>query len=55
MPENALTDVELSVKFHELADGPLGARGSALEQVIRALPESDHASTLLDGLLRAPC
>ena len=34
MPENPLTDAELSAKFHELADPVLGVRAEALEQAL---------------------
>jgi 2-methylcitrate dehydratase PrpD len=51
-PDDPLTDAELSAKFHELADGPLGvARAAELEQAIRDLPERGDASELLDLLL----
>ena len=53
-PENPLTDADLSAKFHELADGPLGARALELEQVITTLPERSDTDELRDLALSAP-
>ena len=53
-PDDPLTDAELSAKFHELADGPLGSRAAGLEQALSNLPERGDASELLDLLLCRP-
>jgi 2-methylcitrate dehydratase PrpD len=54
MPENPLTDAELSAKFHELADPVFGVRAEALEQAISGPAASGSDSTLLELLLGAP-
>ena len=50
-----LSDQELSAKFHELSDGPLGALAAAgLAETIAALPSAGQATELIDRLLTAP-
>jgi len=54
MPENPLTDAELSAKFHELVGPVLGVRAEAIEQAISEPAASGSASALLELLLSAP-
>jgi 2-methylcitrate dehydratase PrpD len=53
--ERPLTDPELAAKFHDLADGPLGApAAAALAQSIATLSAAGQSTGLMDRLLRAP-
>ncbi len=49
--ETPLADTEITMKFHALADGPLGPRADGIEELISALPDADDADTILDALL----
>ena len=49
--ETPLADTEIALKFHALADGPLGPRAQRIEELISELPETDDAATLLAALL----
>lgn len=53
--ERPLSDQEISAKYHELADGPLGGLGAAeLARTIADLPSAGKATELIDRLLSAP-
>jgi 2-methylcitrate dehydratase PrpD len=53
--ERPLSDADIVAKFHDLADGPLGATAaSELLDAIAALPAQKDATPLADRLLKPP-
>jgi 2-methylcitrate dehydratase PrpD len=53
--ERPLAEPEITAKFHDLADGPLGApAAAAIAESIAALSTAEQATGLMDRLLRAP-
>lgn len=54
--ERPLSDDDIRVKFHELADGPLGRPAAdALLAAVAGLAQQSDATALIDLLLSAPC
>ena len=53
--ESPLSDAEILAKFHELADGPLGAEGAQrIQEAVATLARQADARPLIEALLTAP-
>jgi len=53
--ERPLSDADIAAKFHDLADGPLGATAAnELLDAVASLPVQKDATALADRLLQAP-